>query len=63
MPPPCQPKIASSSCTVAPLSAARVAPALRTPWADFPVTPAAFLTSQLQMLGRIYIGSQLLGGI
>jgi hypothetical protein len=38
-PPPCQPKIASNSATVAPLFAARDAPILRTPCADFS-TPA-----------------------
>ena len=38
--PPVQPKIASSCATVAPLFAARVAPILRTPCADFR-TPAA----------------------
>jgi hypothetical protein len=45
MPPPCQPKMASSSATVAPLFAALVAPILRTPWADF-LTPAALQASR-----------------
>ena len=40
--PPDQPKIASSSRSVAPFSAARVAAALRMPRADFPTTPAGF---------------------
>src|SRR5258707_1621129 len=45
MPPPLHPKIASSSATVAPLFAARVAPILRTPCADF-ATPAALQASR-----------------
>src|SRR5262245_13917078 len=40
MRPPRHPKIASSSATVAPFSAARVAPTLRKPCADFPLIPA-----------------------
>src|SRR6478736_2529479 len=40
MPPPCHPKIASNSATVAPLLAARVAPIFRTPCADLVTTAA-----------------------
>jgi uncharacterized protein DUF6481 len=39
--PPCQPKIASNSATVAPAFAARVAAALRSPCADLLFNPAA----------------------
>src|SRR5262249_44859533 len=54
MRPPVHPNIASSSATVAPLLAARVAAILRTPWAE-PRTPAAraALTNSLTSRKRL----------
>ncbi len=57
-PPPCQPKIASNSATVAPLFAARVAPILRTPCADFS-TPAALQASRNTLPNDSFVNGRL----